>query len=297
MQFLVLVLSLLAFCVVINGNLEAKEFTLEYIQHILNRTNEDDNVAVAPYAAYKLYEELFESNDVESFESENNDDQSHMPPAIIKHQYRNETFVEQNITMKARWTFNFQTRDTSKRPFHQLDSEDHTYLVDNLRKDDVFRYTFMEELNASILELPLHLHEVKLLIILPKEENALEDLKEYLVDNMYLIEEISRRTFNMTLVRVMLPKFALQFEQNLREFFDEISDEEIMDFEDIHQITTLKFKEHGIGDFEKITVLFWNAYSYLRIAPTVVDISHPFLFMITDEDGIQFFGQVVKCGL
>ncbi|XP_073847040.1 antichymotrypsin-2-like [Musca autumnalis] len=278
--------------------LQSKEFALEYIQHILNSTNEDANFAIAPYMAYELYRELFESTSIYGFLPEigsNVDVDPHLPKAILKHEYKNETFIEQNITMKARWTFNFQTRDTSKRPFHQLDSGDRTYLVDNLRKDDVFRYAFLEELNASVLELPLHLNEIKLLIILPQEENGLEELKDYLIDNINMVDYISKTQFSMTLVRVMLPKFSLEDEQDLTEFYDEISDEDISKYDTIQQSIKLKFKEHGIGDFEKITVLFWNAYSYLRITPEVVDISHPFLFMITNKDGIQFFGQVVKC--
>ncbi|XP_013114639.2 ovalbumin isoform X2 [Stomoxys calcitrans] len=295
MKLLELVLCLIPFCAVANANVEVREFTLDYIQHILNNTDEEDNIAVAPYAAFQLYEELFEPNAVGSEEDESEEDPQESP-TIIKHQLKQQSFVEQNVTMKARWTFNFQTRDTSKRPFRQLDAGDRTFLVDNLRKDDVFRYTNLEKLfNASILELPLHFNEVKLWIILPQMEDGLAELKDYLVDNIDVIEEISNSSYKTELVRVMMPKFNLNFQQNLRDFYDELSDEDITQYEDIHQIITLKFKEHGIGDFHKINVLFWNAYSDLRIVPKVVDISHPFLFMITNKEGIQFFGQVVKC--
>ncbi|XP_058983832.1 ovalbumin [Musca domestica] len=277
-------------------SISSKEFTLEYIQHTLNSSNEEENFAIAPFAAFELYKDLFESTSIYGFRPQTDSyDDPHLPKAILKHEFKNETYVEQNITMKARWTFNFQTRDTSKRPFHQLDSGDRTYLVDNLRKDDVFRYAFLSELNASVLELPLHLNEIKLLVILPQEENGLEELKDNLLENIDMVDYISKTQFSMTLVRVMLPKFSLEDEQNLMEFYDEISDQDISEYDTIQQTIKLKFKEHGIGDFEKITVLFWNAYSYLRITPEVVDISHPFLFMITNKDGIQFFGQVVKC--
>lgn len=203
------------------AEVQSSSFTLDYVQHILNSTDEYKNIVVAPYAAYQLYKELFEPHDLygsQAFSS----DQAHMPPSIIRNQYKNDSFIEQNVTMKARWTFNFQTRDTSKRPFHQLNSGDRTYLVDNLRKDDVFRYTFMEQMNASVLELPLHLNEIKLFIILPQEEEGLEEVKDYLVDNMDVIEDISKSSYSMTLVRVMLPKFRLDYEDDLRDFYDEV---------------------------------------------------------------------------
>ncbi|XP_061401207.1 leukocyte elastase inhibitor-like, partial [Musca vetustissima] len=221
MNICLLVICLLSLgCLVFS--MDSKEFTLEYIQHTLNSTNEDENFAIAPHAAYELYQDLFESTSIYGFRPQTQmEEDPHLPKAILKHEYRNESYVEQNITMKARWTFNFQTRDTSKRPFHQLDSGDRTYLVDNLRKDDVFRYAFVEELNASVLELPLHLHEIKLLIILPEEENGLEELKDQLVENMDMVDYISKTQFAMTLVRVMLPKFSLEDEQDLVEFYDE----------------------------------------------------------------------------
>ncbi|KAM7343487.1 ovalbumin-related protein X-like [Cochliomyia hominivorax] len=285
----------------------SEEFAWKLIENTLNSTKNTENFVIAPFEAYQIYRDLFqipdESNESESDENEdekNLQELTTIMPAIRKQQktlQSNQTRhpnLLSSISLTARWSFNFQTRDTHKRVFHQLGRPNQKMWVDFLRKDDTFYYAHDDQLNASILELPLNVKEIKLKLILPDEWNDLPQLKNYFLENMEDFKEFVKRINRMTLVRVLLPKFHLSYKRELSDFFEEISRKEVENYENIYQQTNLEFNERGIGRFERTTVLFWNSYSYLRVSPELFDISHPFLFLITNKDGIQFFGQVVK---
>lgn len=134
-----------------------------------------------------------------------------------------------SISLTARWSFNFQTRDTHKRVFHQLGKQNQKMWVDFLRKDDTFYYAHDDQLNASILELPLNVKEIKLKLILPDKWGDLPQLKDYFLENMDEFKEFVTKTNRMTLVRVLLPKFHLSYKKDLTEFFEEVSIQKLHD--------------------------------------------------------------------
>ncbi|XP_065368342.1 antichymotrypsin-1-like [Calliphora vicina] len=306
--YILLTFATLLWSPVLGHKITAEEFTWKLIENSLNSTKTTENFVIAPYEAYKLYKDIFNIEDESDEDSsqQTEDDKVATPelttimPAIRKHQKTlssnrtNHLDFLSSISLTARWSFNFQTRDTHKRVFHQHGKQNQKIWMDCLRKDDTFYYSHNEQLNASILELPLNVKAIKLTVILPDQWDALPQLKEYLLENMDDFNDLITKTNRMTLVRLLLPKFQLSYKKDLTEFFEEVSAKEVDKYENVYQSANLEFNERGIGRFERTTVLFWNAYSYLRVSPELFDMSHPFLFLISNKDGIQFFGQVVK---
>ncbi|XP_046810133.1 serine protease inhibitor 27A-like [Lucilia cuprina] len=241
----------------------SEEFTWKLIENSLNSTKNTENFVIAPYEAYRVYKEVYniaeESDESDSKENET-DELTTIMPAIRKQQKllsSNQTHnadLLSSISLTARWSFNFQTRDTHKRIFHQHGKTNQKFWADFLRKDDTFYYTHDEQLNASILELPLNVKEIKLKLILPDQWDALPQLKDYLLENMDEFSELMKKTQRMTLVRVLLPKFHLSYRKDLTDFFEEISSKQVEKYENIYQLSNLEFNERGIGRFERTRI-------------------------------------------
>ena len=207
---------------------------------------------MAPYEAFQLYKELYniadddDDDDVEhggNDENENQTNDSHglnnvMPLTGARKQQRVIPSKKANglndllmsLTLTARWSFNFQTRDTHKRVFHPNGRPNQKTWVDFLRKDDTFYYSHIDQLNASILELPLNVKKIKLKIILPDRWDGLPELRNYILENMDEFDEMIKKTYKMTLVRLLLPKFHLSYKMNLKDFFEEVCLKFIFDF-------------------------------------------------------------------
>uniref|UniRef100_A0A1A9UVP7 Serpin domain-containing protein n=1 Tax=Glossina austeni TaxID=7395 RepID=A0A1A9UVP7_GLOAU len=279
---------------------EVKDPHLKIIKRALQQTTAEENFVISPAQALNLYENL-QINEKFRFLK------TSLPFKKDTHNVfdfpiRNTTLVTsskdlwQTITLKARWSFNFQTRDTHKGVFqhHANNTKKIKQIhVDFMRKDDIFRSGYLEPLQANVLELPLQFKSIKLFIILPKYSRGLSALRRKLYENPELLHVCTGCVIKMKPVRVLMPKFQIFYEQDMKSLYDEAYLEHLGSYTNILQSCDLVFNEHGVGRFDTATVMFWNIYSYLRLPPAVFDINRPFLFMITDEEGIQFFGQVV----
>lgn len=210
--------------------LTGDEFNLKLIETCLNSTKSTENFIVAPYEAFQQYKELYNIAD-DNDDSDSNETNENVTPLIgIRKQQRiipSKTSNDLNdlltsLSLTARWSFNFQTRDTHKRVFHQNGRPNQKTWVDFLRKDDTFFYSHSDQLNASILELPLNVKKIKLKLILPDKHDGLPELRDYILENMDEFDDIIKKTSKMTLVRLLLPKFHLSYKMDLKEFFEEV---------------------------------------------------------------------------
>uniref|UniRef100_A0A1A9WA49 Serpin domain-containing protein n=1 Tax=Glossina brevipalpis TaxID=37001 RepID=A0A1A9WA49_9MUSC len=282
---------------------EIIDFPLKVIQRVLQETTANENFVISPVQALNLYKNLQTKSNNEM--NRNFEFLTTSSPLMDTHNYyefpiKNTTLLTsdkdlwQTVTLKARWSFNFQTRDIRKCIFQHPSNNTKIkqIYVDFMRKDDIFRSGYLEPLEANILELPLQFKSIKFFIILPKYLRDLSALRRKLYDNPELLHFLNGNLMKMKLVRVLVPKFQISYKWNMKSLYEEVYFENLNNYASILQSCGLLFNEYGVGRFETTTVLFWNIYSYLRLPPTIFDINQPFLFMITDKDGIQFFGQV-----
>ncbi|KAI9578087.1 hypothetical protein GQX74_013981 [Glossina fuscipes] len=279
---------------------EVKDPHLKVIQRVLQQTTTGENFVISPAQALNLYENLQINEKFRFLKTSSPNIDTHN---VCDFPIRNTTLLTsskdlcQAITLKARWSFNFQTRDIHKGVYHANNANNTKEIkqihVDFMRKDDIFRSGYLEPIQANVLELPLQFKSIKLFIILPKYLQDLSAVRRKLYENPELLYFCTGNVMKMQLVRVLMPKFHIFYEWDLKSLYDEIYSEHLGSHANILQSCDLIFNEHGIGRYDTATVMFWNIYSYLRLSPAVFDINQPFLFMITDQEGIQFFGQVV----
>uniref|UniRef100_A0A0A1WEH1 Antichymotrypsin-2 n=1 Tax=Zeugodacus cucurbitae TaxID=28588 RepID=A0A0A1WEH1_ZEUCU len=230
------------------------------------------------------------------------------------------------VRINTRWAHNFQKRDTHKRQFYMPQTHTHAYL-NAMRKDDIFLYGDLPQLNASALEFSLQRQQLKMLIILPHAKNGLPQLLRRLSGNVSLLHELCgltndttdtddmqqqtatttpnggdhlRRHLESTLVRVFLPQFHFSQRTNLDGAFKQLLNATAN--VDLHwpsawQVTQQAYfavSEDGIGELEPSMVLFWNAFSSLRSKPLMFCVDHPFIFAIYNRRGIQLLGHLAQ---
>lgn len=230
------------------------------------------------------------------------------------------------VRINSRWAHNFQKRDTHKRQFYMPQTHTHAYL-NAMRKDDIFLYGELPQLNASALELSLQRQQLKMLIVLPHAKNGLPQLLQGLSANVTLLDDLCgltgdtpnlgdaqqqqqtattsaagrlRRHLESTLVRVFLPQFKFSQRTNLDDAFKQLLNTTAN--VDLHwpsawQVTQeahFAVSEDGIGELQESMVLFWNAFSSLRSKPLMYCVDHPFFFIIYNRRGIQLLGHLAQ---
>ncbi|XP_011208817.2 alaserpin [Bactrocera dorsalis] len=253
-----------------------------------------------------------------------------------KHNRNNNIAVESSkrnelinvVRINSRWAHNFQKRDTHKRQFYMPQTHTHAYL-NAMRKDDIFLYGELPQLNASALELSLQRQQLKMLIILPQAKHGLPQLLRRLSANVTLLDDLCgltgdtedlgvaqqqqqqraattgaadhlRGRLESTLVRVFLPQFKFAQRTNLDGAFKQLLNATAN--VDLHwpsawQVTQeahFAVSEDGIGELEESMVLFWNAFSSLRSKPLMFCVDHPFFFIVYNRRGIQFLGHLAQ---
>lgn len=116
------------------------------------------------------------------------------------------------IYFKGFWTYQFSPNDTFKAPFY-LNEQD-SVQVDFMKIKKNFKYGFLEELDATALELPYKDSDVSMLIILPNKKTGLSALESKLhtVD----LGELSKKMYSQE-VNVEIPKFKIEFDIELNE--------------------------------------------------------------------------------
>lgn len=206
-----------------------KDRHLKVIQRVLQQTTAEENFVISPAQALNLYENLQINEKFRFLKTSSPCKDTHN---VCDFSIRNTTLLTsskdlwQTITLKARWSFNFQTRDTHKGVFqhHANNTKEIKQIhVDFMRKDDTFRSGYLEPLQANVLELPLQFKSIKLFIILPKYSRDLSALRGKLYENPELLHLCIGNVMKMKLVRVLMPKFQIFYERDMKSLYDEVS--------------------------------------------------------------------------
>ncbi|XP_036342484.1 uncharacterized protein LOC118751774 [Rhagoletis pomonella] len=301
----------------------AKRFTrkLKNLQFVLNEeSDEDDDKNTSRNNASGKCRNI-DINAAAVIRTSNNNNNNNN--AADHHNNNNKTNSNCNelinaVRINSRWAHNFQKRDTHKRQFYMPQLHTHAYL-NAMRKDDIFLYGELTQLNASALELSLQRQQLKMLIILPHARSGLPRLLQRLSANVTLLDELcgmsrdaeqptgaadatgyQRQHFQPTLVRVLLPKFQFSQRTVLDGIFQQLLN--VTANVDLHwpsawqvtQVVHFAVSEDGIGELEPSMVLFWNAFSSLRTKPLMFCVDHPFMFIVHNREGIQLLGHLAQ---
>lgn len=122
------------------------------------------------------------------------------------------------IYFKGFWTYQFNPNDTFKAPFYT--NEHDSVQVDFMKIKKNFKYGFLEDLDATAIELPYKDSDVSMLIILPNKKTGLSALESKLhtVD----FGELSTKMYSQE-VNVEIPKFKIEFDIELNEPLKKVS--------------------------------------------------------------------------
>lgn len=116
------------------------------------------------------------------------------------------------IYFKGFWTYQFDPKNTFKAPFYLNDVD--SVQVDFMKIKKNFKYGFLENLDATALELPYKDSDISMLIILPNKKTGLSALESKL--HTIDFAELSNQMYSQE-VNVEIPKFKIEFDIELNE--------------------------------------------------------------------------------
>ena len=172
-------------------------------------------------------------------------------------------------------------------------------------KTKTWNYTFSEELNSQILEMPYAGNEISFYILLPKNKTGLEQLKSKLnSENL----KTALKSMSMNGVNIYLPKFKVQQKYELLSLLRNIPEYiKFLDDPDLSRITGLKdlkvskilhkvvidVNEDGT-EAAAVTGIIGTRMAAFSQNSIEFKADHPFLYMIRDSrnDIILFLGQI-----
>ncbi|XP_076318266.1 intracellular coagulation inhibitor 1-like [Tachypleus tridentatus] len=114
------------------------------------------------------------------------------------------------IYFKGTWLYKFNSSDTSSGTFYNKGKNGKDTLFMHLEHE--FNFTEVEDLQAKMIELPYKGKDISMFVILPHQKDGLAKLESQLTSNK-LTEIIGK--MRKTSVRVSLPKFKLEYEEEL----------------------------------------------------------------------------------
>ncbi|ALC41242.1 Spn31A, partial [Drosophila busckii] len=209
---------------------------------------------------------------------------------------------------KARWANEFSSMDTTAEKFWL--NRGSQINVPMMYNDDVFAYAELPELDATAVELPYANTQTSMLLILPNQLDGLAQLERQLanVDLNALAARLRRE-----LVTVRLPKFRIDFEQNMvgplqrlgvQRIFtaDSEVDAMLMDRVRMSKILQKAFIDVNEAGSEaaaascKLSALVNAKFVPLSlpVKSRVFTANHPFFFAIRTPESVLFIGHVVE---
>lgn len=128
------------------------------------------------------------------------------------------------VYFKDDWKHKFQKSRTFQGDFYMEGTrsgpaDEGIVKVDFMRINEDFRYAELDELNACALELEYGNSDLAFLVVLPNDRDGLAALEGKLQD--YSIAQITEKLYK-TKVDVMLPKFKVEFEVQLKDVLKEV---------------------------------------------------------------------------
>ncbi|XP_055950753.1 intracellular coagulation inhibitor 2-like [Argiope bruennichi] len=208
------------------------------------------------------------------------------------------------VYFKGTWKTQFETNETREEIFYNYGLESEPRRVQFMHLSSSFPHVYYGDF--QVLELPYKGENVSMLIFLPDQRVGLLTLEESLTPEKLV--EVQRRLYKRN-VDVLLPKFKLQFEQELSAEFQTLEAEQIFgpgaDFSGmtsnskavVNQIVhkaVIEVNEEG-SEAAAVTRIGMIVTSQLGENPQF-RVDHPFLFVIVEKGSnsnmILFMGRV-----
>lgn len=212
------------------------------------------------------------------------------------------------IYFKGKWESKFNEKDTYEALFKLNKKE--TKSINMMTQKASFKFRHIEELKASVLELPYEENELSMVILLPDGINdsttGLEQLEQALANNS-LLKWINLENMRRRKVEVHLPRFKLedQFQleeilpaMGMRDAFDSLgadftgmSEKRDLWLSKVIHKSFVEVNEEGT-EAAAATAAIMTRTLAVNITPTFVA-DHPFLFFIKHNktQSILFMGQ------
>jgi serine protease inhibitor len=207
------------------------------------------------------------------------------------------------IYFKGSWKYRFKENNTRDEKFYLPDG---SYKICKMM-NQAARYSYYENTDFQLIDLPYGTGGFSMTILLPKEVNNIDNI----------IAGINEDNWNSWLdnmksdsVNLFLPKFKLEYEIELNKVLIsmgmEIAFTDLADFTGINRyggIYISKVKHKTFVDVNEegteaagVTVIEFKNVSINPNEPKTVKLNHPFIFMIREKNSgsILFSGKIIK---
>lgn len=212
------------------------------------------------------------------------------------------------IYFKGLWKYKFNEKNTFHGPFYSFGNQENEDVVEMMSQTAKLNYFFDEKHNCRVLELPYSGDDASMMLILPEQLDGLSKLELSLT-----VGNLKRWTslLTNTTVSVMLPKFKLNKEIDLKTVLPELGIRDIFDSSQAN-LTSISetdglFVSHAI---HKAHVEVNERGTEAAAATGIVmrkrsldlneifHVDHPFIFLIRHypSNSILFVGRVLESG-
>ncbi|XP_030028024.2 serine protease inhibitor 3/4 [Manduca sexta] len=116
------------------------------------------------------------------------------------------------------WKNQFDAMDTIERPFH-IDTQS-SVNIPMMSQEGKFKYGESSDLQARLLEMRYEGGDASMVIVLPNEIDGLDGVMQKLTDGYDLMSELEK--MRITKVKVILPKFKIETEIDLKEVLPQL---------------------------------------------------------------------------
>ena len=209
------------------------------------------------------------------------------------------------IYFKGKWLNQFNEKLTTKDKFYNYEKE--IKLVDFMEMQKQYKY--FEDDSIQAISLEYQKDNLSAIIILPKKINNI---------NKY-IQKFNYKNFNTILkglgkeeVILKFPKFELKFESSLKTIFQQLGMNSAFDIKNadfshltkskpfyideiIHK-TYIKVDEEGTEACAVTMVDMIMGISFVEPKPKIMNVNHPFLFIIRFRNYILFITKIEDLG-
>ncbi|XP_053965605.1 serine protease inhibitor 42Dd-like isoform X4 [Anastrepha ludens] len=227
-----------------------------------------------------------------------------IPPAALSGETR--IVLVNAIHFKGEWKHQFPKEATRDDNFYLNEVDSVRVPMMNLKA--TFGFTYLHDLDASVLEMPYKDSDLSMLVILPSSRTGLATLHEKL--KSFDLSEITQR-LTPTKVMVKFPKFKAEFEIELKEALENLgmkrmfsrdaefgkmldSDERLQVSKVIHK-AFIEVNEEGT-EAAAATAMTVMYCSFVAHQPPRFSADHPFIYLIRSGTHGQplFVGEFVK---
>ncbi|XP_030375719.1 serine protease inhibitor 42Dd-like [Scaptodrosophila lebanonensis] len=209
------------------------------------------------------------------------------------------------IYFKGKWSKSFKASNTIAKDFKVNAHE--TAPISMMKKTSEFKFGYLNELDATAVELPYASSNINMLVILPNQVNGLRTLEQKLA---FVDWSTISSNLHSQQIKLELPKFKATFSTDLakilqqlgvRHLFSDAADLGAMFSSSlavkVDKVTHKAFLEVNEEGAEataatSVHMVAKSAMAYTHVPELIVD--HPFVFVIRDERTVFFVGHVVK---